>query len=276
MLFNFDGFAGDNLLCDSSQQVISDSFDFNDLTPQLMQDITNDVANLFGRVCPDAFEIPVFNNMAMYSTLGEGLPIDNDLLYNPNFMWHIANEYGNETIFGVIAHELGHQINNEIVLQSGVEIDSWQNELCSDFLSGVYMRLANMDCNGMSEFFSKEAWEESESHPGGAMRSEAFMSGYNWADNNVFAQFEIKGNYPLVDVLKENILNKYAMPEIINDISLNELGESSLKSIHDGLEGQISFGLGLCNIGCLQNKCASADNSASADYAHADSSSANG
>lgn len=188
-------------------------FDFHNFSQDTMHDITMDVTDVLGKLCPEVHDIPIFNNMAIVSSETGNALLQNDLLYNQNFIWHIGQEYGNETIFGVVAHEIGHEITNQLSYTNDWVLSDHQKELCSDFISGAFMKMSNLNPQGMEDFFSKEAWQESESHPGGLNRIGAFEAGYQWASEDVFSAFEIRDSHSIQDILTSNVIDVFPAGE---------------------------------------------------------------
>lgn len=201
----------DQAINDSIHKMLSPQFDFSSLDDSTMQEAVNGIASVFGGVYPDVQEVPYFNNMAMNSIHIPDIIDHDSLLYNDNFMWHISNTYGNEAVIGIMAHEVGHAVTNQFAENNGWQLDNWQKELCADYISGIYSRMAGIDPNPMLHSFQDDGWPEDITHPGGLIREKVFEEGYNLANNDPFLTFEV---HDLHSILQQNIINQYAQPDI--------------------------------------------------------------
>jgi hypothetical protein len=196
---------------DSIHKMLSPQFDFSSLDDSIMQEAVNGIASVFGNVHPEVQEIPYFNNMAMQSIHIPDVISHDSLLYNDNFMWHISNAYGNEAVIGIMAHEVGHALTNHFEENNGWQLDNWQKELCADYISGIYTRMAGIDPDPMINSFRDECWPEDVTHPGGLIREKVFEEGYNLASHDPFLTFEI---HDLHGILQHNIVDQYIQPDI--------------------------------------------------------------
>lgn len=262
----------------SIQEILSPQFDFANMNDSIMQGAVNGVASVFGTVYPDVQELPYFNNMAMESLHIPHIIDHDSLLYNNNFMWHISNAYGPEAVVGIIAHEVGHALTNHFAQSNNWHLDDWQKELCADYVSGIYTRMAKLDPNPMIHSYQDECWEEDPTHPGGLIREKVFEQGYNLADQDVFLTFEL---HNLHSILQNDIIDKYTQPEIdsfaagdgfeknqpvgepppkptetIGIPGYNEKSEHFSERF-PGHDAKVPFtsGAGICNFKCGQSGC---------------------
>jgi hypothetical protein len=214
---SFEGLSHGGFVNSEAYQTLQDGLTFNEITPDLLQDISKNIMDTFGYVCPDIYQTNIlegqfFNNAAMETIFSEGQVIDENLLYDQNFIWHIGQQYGVDAVSGVIAHEMGHQITNVVYTGAEVELSNWHNELCADYISGIVTRLADLSPDAMHGFYAGEAWMPSESHPAGGLRTEAFDKGYEWAShsmNNTFAEFILDSPSTIQNLLEENVVNYF-------------------------------------------------------------------
>lgn len=124
-------------------------------------------------------------------------PYERISTYGKNFMFSTAMQYGYPIIFGIVAHEVGHLINNHALttreirtisgktalFETATTEDYW-DELCADYLAGITLALSNppLEHSGFKAFLVNTLPDES--HPSGFYRQLAIEMGYQWGSNN--------------------------------------------------------------------------------------------
>lgn len=110
------------------------------VSPQISGDVpaaevrtaVQDLARQIGmRDVPDIVVAPNVPNAL--ATIYQGRKV---IAYNPEFMAHLQRDSSRNAVISVLAHELGHHVNNHMVVQTG---GSWAAELSADFYSGFAM-----------------------------------------------------------------------------------------------------------------------------------------
>ncbi|MFZ5965716.1 MAG: hypothetical protein ACOYVK_00865 [Bacillota bacterium] len=213
---NFTGLTHGEFIHSDVYQQLADGVSYGEITPELMGDISHNIMETFGKICPDVYETLIqdgqyFDNMAMETWYHGSEIVDNNLLYNTDFVYDLGKQYGADAIVGAISHEMGHQMVNQIFYASDNQLSDWQQELCADYIAGISSGLADLSPDSMCDFYSESANEPSESHPNGDLRIEAFTKGYEWASNclnHTFADFIV----PNTTTLKEMLLHDVILP----------------------------------------------------------------
>lgn len=202
----FTGLDNGEAFQTEAYQAWQDGIAFSEITPELIHDLSQDIKNTNLEVFQtNIWEGEFFNNAAM-------LKEEPALLYDQNLLWHVGQQYGIDAISGILAHEVGHHIVNSVFNHSNIELSSWQNELCADYISGVVSGLSGLSPEGMHNFYAGDAWEPCDTHPAGGLRAEAFDKGIEWAANpshQTFSEFLIQSPSELREMLQNDILNVF-------------------------------------------------------------------
>lgn len=189
-VMQFNAAGGNSLLHDSWLDGIS----YREITPEVIQDISSKMMELFGRYEIDIYQRIGYNNASM--TLGE----EANLSYDPNLLWSLSKQYGADAVIGVLAHEIGHHIV-ETTAGFGEIISDWHHEFCADYISGVIGDLYGVDQSVIDRMYSDGVFSPASlSHPNGGLRAEAYDMGAQWSQdsaNGVFYEFLLKNNYEL-------------------------------------------------------------------------------
>ena len=96
--------------------------------------------------------------------------------YNPQFMQSVQESFGEEAIFGILAHETGHVIDGRT--QVSWMLDSWGRELRADAWAGCALARAKMSTSEMRNSLQAISQYPSPSHPGWNLRIPALETGY--------------------------------------------------------------------------------------------------
>lgn len=118
--------------------------------------------------------------------------------YGKHFMYDKAKEFGNPFVFGVIAHEVGHLVNNHTMTklekkQVGKNVcfltetqvmDARWDELCADYLAGIVLAKAvpRISPEPFKRFIKGTVADKE--HPDGIWREIAIEMGYQWGCAN--------------------------------------------------------------------------------------------
>jgi hypothetical protein len=185
-----------------------DGVTYNEISPDTIQQLSETFMNAFGEYGIEVFdENGIFN--ASMSLGGDGV-----LTYDPNLLWSVGENFGADAISGVLAHEVGHHMVEQVFGDHALEITSWQHELCADYIAGIVTQLGGMSPEAMHKFYSDfniSPINDME-HPAGGLRSEAFDAGIEWAENNhnaIFSEFLLKDKSVLMDMFETDVLNHF-------------------------------------------------------------------
>jgi|GEM_PF-5468535 len=201
-----------------------DGIDVKEVTKNIIGSLAREIALIFGydRITvqsqwfalawDDGLVIqPV--NAAMYYEKGK-------LIFNTRFVAYVGNKCGIDAIVGILAHEVGHRLVYLNFLSNGDQLSAHENELCSDYIAGLVMRLAGRNLSHMERCYSTICSQGSSSHPDGRTRNAALQKGYNWVDRDPRGVFmrvpEFVGSVQPKDTLKPNVIREM----LINDIVL--------------------------------------------------------
>jgi len=217
-----------------------DGVSANELTEKYMQELTDEICDIYGVDKLLTYEVPGFNNAGINQKL-------NWFGYGPDYIRNNANEYGRDYVLGTIAHEVGHEVVSELgfdfksklfdiksvdKLAKKVGIDGispYMDEACADYIAGLTTRLCNLDpTHSLEWYLDRSPITRDGIHPGSALRTEAFKRGYTRIDRGPEAEtiktFEKFSPYDLDKVYQNKDLLKQILEEdILNPIRNGEL-----------------------------------------------------
>ena len=185
----------------------NDGAAYSEITPEAILSISEKIMDTFGEYGMRVIQEPGTYN-ALMTTGG-----DPHLNYDQNFLWSVGEQYGTDAISGIVAHEIGHQVVDDLFTGSDIHLSNWQHELCADYISGVVSQLNGLSPDAMHHFYSEYLVAYGgNSHPVGGLRSEAFDKGVDWASNQtnaVFSEFMLQNHYELSEMLQHDVLNAF-------------------------------------------------------------------
>lgn len=242
-----------------------DGVNLGELGEQFLEKLSNEIANIYGIKDvdvskkyvnivkkTDGLDIKRFYNAAMI--YGNNIQ---EIIYGPKFLKDCANDYGIDTILGILSHEVGHKVFQTTGLQKdlyimfenienkeqldkifenipdilphrksqGVNRSSYLNEACADYIAGLTARLSGFDKDHMISWFKDRSKRCGDGeHPGSPVRIEAFMRGYNRIDIGAEAKglkiFEDFSPYDRMGRIyqNQNVLRGVLEEDIINPI----------------------------------------------------------
>lgn len=125
---------------------------------------------------------------AMAQATGPG---QSKLVYNPNFMAQVENDYGSGATFGILAHEFGHHIDFHTT--PAWMNNSWSRELKADAWAGCALARVGGGTRQIENSLRAIAAYPSPSHPGWQQRHQAVRTGFtncggNWSSNYNLSQ----------------------------------------------------------------------------------------
>lgn len=167
----------------------NDGVQIKEVTTSIIGKLSDEIAEMFGfdKITvakkwlyidwEEGLAPKLFINAAMYYRQGH-------LVFNSYFLALLANSCGVDVIVGILAHEIGHRLVYLTLLEKGLKIAAWENELCADFTAGLILRLSGRDKSALVKFFQEYATEGSDSHPDGKNRIAALQKGYTWVERD--------------------------------------------------------------------------------------------
>ena len=118
-------------------------------------------------------------------------------IYGKNFMYYTAQQYGNDVIAGIVAHEIGHLVAQYTLNQLETRtyngsprlciargIQPYWEELIADYIAGIVLAVANPSLSKTPLVECMRYTLRDESHPEGYWRVFAIEMGYQWGKNN--------------------------------------------------------------------------------------------
>lgn len=215
---SFGSLAGKNLEADSRYTCWKDGVSYSEISREWMDELANEISDIFGKDQIDLLRIPFYRNAAMAPDLGV-------MIYDPVFMKKVANECGQDSIISVFSHEVGHRLVNTLGLERDVSLV--ENEACSDYIAGLVARLSGLNpehmvrCYGM---YNKNFFSPTDDYPSTFTRINAFLSGYSRIDRGPEAAplkaFEnFRGIYDQFNIYHDkDLLKQILMEDVVNPI----------------------------------------------------------
>jgi len=185
-----------------------DGIDVGEITPAYMEELSNEISDIFGKDNIKVESALGYNNAGMISEQGK-------LLYDPEYLRQNGNEYGMDKILGSLSHEVGHRVVHNIGLDK--EITSYENEACADYIAGLTARLCKLNKNHQLSWYDNycSAISLDGTHPGKSVRTAVFNRGFDRIDRGkeaailktyeAFSPYDLEGVYQDANMLK-NIL----------------------------------------------------------------------
>ena len=145
---------------------------------------TSDAMELAGQVnaalapvcTPNCPVVALFRNASVPKAIMVVASGQAKLIYSPKFFTSVYEEYGDGAIIGIIAHELGHAINETAPaawMKSG-----WTPELRADAWAGCALAKVNLSARRLEATLTAISMNPSPAHPGWAQRIPALRLGY--------------------------------------------------------------------------------------------------
>jgi hypothetical protein len=102
--------------------------------------IAKRVANV---LCGGRCNVDLYRNVTVGNAFTFVLPSGTaKIVYKPNFMTTVEQNFGEGAVFGILSHEVGHVIDGR--LQVAWMLDSWSRELRADAWAGCALARANL------------------------------------------------------------------------------------------------------------------------------------
>lgn len=99
-----------------------------------------------------------------------------EVVFDDREMQTIRQRYGDEAVFGIFSHELGHVLNKRL---GSMPDDSWHRELIADRWAGCALAVARMSPEPLSLWLTEYAAAGSKSHPPGVWRAAEVHAGFD-------------------------------------------------------------------------------------------------
>lgn len=191
-----------------------DGIDPGELEEGWLEELTNEIAAIYGKDNIRVNEYYGLNNVGIESTLGE-------LLYDPQYLQEAGNRYGTDTVLGTLAHEVGHRVVHNIGLKA--EITPYENEACADYIAGLTSRLCKLDSTQRLSWYNQcPEFSRDGIHPGRAVRSETFLRGLARIDVGKeaallrtfedFSPYDLEGVYQDANLMKQILYQDVIVP----------------------------------------------------------------
>ena len=119
-------------------------------------------------------------------------PGQSKIVYNPNFMDQISQQFGGGATFGILAHEFGHHIDFHTT--ASWMNNSWSRELKADAWAGCALARMNGSTSQIEGALQAIAAHPSPSHPGWQQRHNAVRTGFVNCGGNWRSQFNLSRN----------------------------------------------------------------------------------
>lgn len=191
-----------------------DGIDVGEVDEGWIEELTNEIAAIYGTDNIKVSEQYGLNNAGINAYLGR-------LIYDPDYLREAGNNYGMDSIFGTLSHEVGHRVVHNIGLES--EITPYENEACADYIAGLTVRLCKLDSTHRFAWYNGRPEVSKDSiHPGKSVRTEAFIRGLTRIDRGkeaailktfeAFSPYDLEGVYRDADMLKSILYQDVIAP----------------------------------------------------------------
>jgi hypothetical protein len=145
---------------------------------------TGDAMQLAGQVnaalsalcAPRCPMIPLFRNPTAPNIMLVFANGDAKIVYAPQFLTMLDETYGDGAVIAVVAHELGHAVN-ETAPAAWIRND-WPPEVRADVWAGCALAKANLTTRSLREALAGVSKYPSPAHPGWTLRLTALRLGY--------------------------------------------------------------------------------------------------
>jgi hypothetical protein len=145
---------------------------------------TNDAMQLAGRVniavkticgsnCP---AVALFRNTNAANAMLVAEGGQAKLVYSPQFFASASESFGDGGIFAIIAHEMGHALDDS--LGAAWIKSNWTPELRADSWAGCILAKGNLSASDLASALGALAKYPSQAHPGWNLRLPALRTGY--------------------------------------------------------------------------------------------------
>ena len=145
-------------------------------SPDAMQ-LAKGVNAVLSPICtPNCPVIAVFRNPTAPNAMLVASNGDAKIVYQPQFFSMVYDNYGDGAIIAIIAHELGHALNETApaTWMNG----SWSPELRADAWAGCALAKSGLSATSVKEALTAVAKYPSPAHPGWAQRLPALRLGF--------------------------------------------------------------------------------------------------
>lgn len=191
-----------------------DGIDVGEVNKGWIEELTNEIAAIYGTDNIKVSKQYGLDNAGINTYLGR-------LIYDPNYLREAGNNYGMDSILGILSHEVGHRVVHNIGLEN--EITSYENEACADYIAGLTARLCKLDSTHRLAWYNGRSEVSLDGiHPGKAVRTEAFIRGLTRIDSGkeatmlktfeAFSPYDLEGVYQDADMLKSILYQDVIAP----------------------------------------------------------------
>lgn len=138
----------------------------------------SELNTIYSALCPNGCGryILASNPSAPNALAAAIAPGQSKIVYNPNFINQVANQFGGGATFGILAHEFGHHIDfHTTPLWMN---NSWSRELKADAWAGCALARVGGSTQQIENSLKAIAAYPSPSHPGWQQRHQAVRTGF--------------------------------------------------------------------------------------------------
>ncbi|HEV3333150.1 MAG TPA: hypothetical protein VG096_19320 [Bryobacteraceae bacterium] len=145
-------------------------------SPDAMQ-LAKGVNAVLSPICtPNCPVIAVFRNPTAPNAMLVASNGDAKIVYQPQFFSMVYDNYGDGAIIAIIAHELGHALNE--TAPAAWMNGGWSPELRADAWAGCALAKSSLSATSVKEALTAVAKYPSPAHPGWAQRLPALRLGF--------------------------------------------------------------------------------------------------
>lgn len=145
-------------------------------TPYALE-FANRVNQAFTSICsPNCPSVLLVRNVSVPNAMMVANGPAMKIVYSPQFLTGVNNQFGEDAIVGIIAHEYGHAI--DAVTPATWMNGSWGRELRADAWAGCALARDGLSPNALQSALSALFAYPSYDHPGANLRLPAIQAGY--------------------------------------------------------------------------------------------------
>lgn len=152
-------------------------------SPDAMQ-LAGGVNQSLSPICaPNCPVIAVFRNATAANAMLIAANGDAKIVYQPHFFAMVYDNYGDGAIIAIIAHELGHALNE--TAPAAWMNGSWSPELRADAWAGCALAKSGLSATSVKEALTAVSKYPSPAHPSWAQRIPALRLGFTHCGGEV-------------------------------------------------------------------------------------------
>lgn len=152
----------------------------------------NELTHIYRTLCQNGCgNVVLFKNPTAPNALAIATgPNQSKIVYNPNFMDHVALNYGGGATFGILAHEFGHHIDFHTT--PNWMNNSWSRELKADAWAGCALAMTGLSTFQIENALRAIAAYPSPSHPNWPYRVNALRTGFTNCGGNWGSSYNLR------------------------------------------------------------------------------------